>query len=120
MKKLILLLMAVSFMASIGTAQTAGGKKKKTVEERATAQSDSIAAITGCSADQKAKIYTLVLNRDEKIKAIHEANKGVSKDSLKSQVHPIRKQFREDLKTILTPEQFAKLKMEEKEKRGKK
>ena len=122
MKKLILMLMAISVTAGIGKAQqnTGGGKNKKTIEERATAQADSIQTTTGCSDDQKAKIYTLVLARDQKIKTIREANKGGDKEAMKKEIRPIRKQFREDLKAILTPEQFAKLKMEEKEKREEK
>ena len=129
MKKVFAILMVGFTLTGVSYAQQPQNQsiavkqsrlKGKTIEDRANKQCDTIQSITGCTNDQKAQIYNLVVNRDQKTHDVREANKGGDKATMKAQIQPIRKQFQTDLQAVLTPDQYAKLKAVMKEKWGKK
>lgn len=81
-------------------------------EQRAEKIVKKMDEIAQLSADQKTKVYDLALNKAKLIDAVFEKYKGQpdKKEQAKQEIHQIRKEFREEVKKILTPEQIEKLK----------
>jgi protein CpxP len=84
-------------------------KQRRTPEERAEAVSERIGKDLGVNDDQKKKIYAVALVRAQKMQEVMEKGDNDRAD-LKAALKPANDAFEAGLKTILTPEQFAKWK----------
>jgi periplasmic protein CpxP/Spy len=60
------------------------------------------------SSDQAAKIESILASRDQKIDAL-KSNTSLTPQDLKQQMHAIRKDTKQQLATILTPDQLQQL-----------
>ena len=116
MKKVILM-MLVAMTTTLMHAQdnTAAPVKnreaKMTPEQNAQKAVDKLNAIVGLSADQQQKVRTLALERIAKAKEVKAKYKGSeNKEAAKPELNALRKDFRQQIKAMLTPEQMAKLK----------
>lgn len=92
-----------------------GEKEKqemKTPEERAQKSVDHLNKAVGLSEEQKTKIYDLALNRAKSVDAIKEKYRGQqgSKETAKNEIIAVKKEYRQGVKAVLTPEQLEKLK----------
>ncbi len=87
-------------------------RKIPPAEQRAQKSVDELDKIVGLTSDQKTKVYELALNRAKSVDAIIEKYKGQpdKKEQAKMEIHQIHKNYRQQVKTILTPEQIEKLK----------
>lgn len=94
------------------TAAQAPRKQHLTAEQRAQKSVDELDAIVGLSPDQKNKVYSLALNRAQSVDAIRQKYKGqqANKEQEKAEIKEIRKKYRQEIKSILTPQQLEKLK----------
>jgi periplasmic protein CpxP/Spy len=104
---LALLLLFAGFSVCAQDAQQQD-KQKQTPEQRATMASDTMAARLGLSADQKSKVYELVLNREKQMDALREKYKGQDKKAWESEREAVRNEFITGLKKVLTAEQYEK------------
>ncbi|GIV26349.1 MAG: hypothetical protein KatS3mg027_0163 [Bacteroidia bacterium] len=91
-------------------------RKVPPAEERAQKSVDELDKIVGLTADQKTKVYNLALNRAKSVDAVFEKYKGQpdKKEQAKMEIHQIRKNYRMEVKNILTPEQIEKIKQHHK------
>jgi len=126
MKKVILM-MLVAFTSTMMHAQDNAAAPVKTKEAKITAEQraqkvvDKLNAIVGLSADQQQKVRTLALNRVAKMKAVRAKYKGSEdKEAAKQEMKPLRQEFKQQIKALLTPEQMAKLKAHHKANRANK
>lgn len=121
MKKL--LFVALMFATSLLMAQAPNGanpkqKQKKSPEERATAISNHLTTQLGLSESQKKQVYSLVLEKSAKVKSIREQY-GADKKLAHEKIQPIRKEFNDKMKTILTADQYTKWEKMKAERRAK-
>lgn len=95
--------------------------KKRTPEERAGKQVEQLNNVAGLSEEQKTKVSTLALAKVQKMDAIREKYKGQpeNKEKAKAEMDAVRKEYRQSVKTLLTPEQVEKLKKKGHEMKGK-
>lgn len=127
MKKLIYIvtggcLMLASFQIQSQTSPNVANQPKQmnlkkqhlklSPEQRAQKSVDELNKIVGLSEEQKTKVYELALNRAKSVDAVIEKYKGQQdkKEVAKQEIHQIRKQYRMDVKNILTPAQIERLK----------
>ncbi len=70
--------------------------------------------------DQKAKVLALATTRATNVDAVRAKYKGQkeNKEVAKTEIEAIRKEYRQNIKAILTPEQLEKLKAKHKEKKA--
>jgi periplasmic protein CpxP/Spy len=61
------------------------------------------------SSDQAAKLEPIMASRDQKIDAL-KSNTSLTPQDLKQQMHALRKDTRQQLATVLTPDQLQQLK----------
>lgn len=126
MKKIILLaacLFTISTAVNaqeVARKQTTGqaeGHEKKTPEQRAQKHVDDLNAEVTLTEDQKTKVHDLAIAKIKKIEEIKASHKGQPDgDAMaKREIEPVRKEFRQNVKAILTPEQLEKLKAKNKE-----
>lgn len=85
---------------------------KMTPEERAQKSVDHLNKAVGLTDDQKTKIHDLALTRATKVDGVREKYKGQqgSKETAKNEIIAIKKEYRQGVKAVLTPEQMQKLK----------
>lgn len=119
MKKTLILLAALAFGAA-GTsfAQTAPAAAKvkmhhgkgdhKNPDRKADQKARKMAKELGLSADQEARVEQLLLARQQESAAL-KAKFGTDKKAGHAEMKAARGRFQAQLKTILTPEQYAKL-----------
>lgn len=90
---------------------------KKTPEERAQFEVTRINDVAGLSEDQKTKIKSQALTKFTKLEAIRVKYKGQNdkREAEKQEMDAVRKEYRQSIKTILTPEQLEKVKQKGKE-----
>jgi Spy/CpxP family protein refolding chaperone len=119
MKKILSsLLMLVAFTAFAQTpASKTQAHKQKSPEERATAFATHLEKSLTLSADQKKKVYDLVLARDQKIGQLREENKGKDRCAWVDQRKKAQADFQDGMKSTLTPEQFAKWEAQKEERK---
>lgn len=135
MKQLILMSACVLILNTITTAQEVvkdqkthehkegKGKQKHTKhevkkpEERAQKNVDQLNKTVDLTDDQKTKVHELALTRITKVDAIREKYKGQegSKEEMKKELMVVKKEYRQSVKALLTPEQLDKLKAKAKE-----
>ena len=70
--------------------------------------------------EQKTKVLSLATTRTTNIDAIRTKYKGQkeNKEVAKTEIENVRKEYRKNVKAILTPEQIEKLKAKHKEKKA--
>ena len=123
MKKNLLLLVALAF-ATAGTsfAQTAPAagptmrahraKGPKDPAKMADHRAGKMAKELGLSADQEAKVEQLLLARQQETAAL-KAKYGTDRKAGRADMKAAHDRYETQLKTILTPEQFAKFQQKE-------
>ena len=93
-----------------GKGGTNGGKHDKSPTQKADQKAGKMAKQLGLNADQEVKVEALLLAREQEstaLKAKYGADKKAGRPALKA----AHDRYEAQLKTILTPEQFAKLDM---------
>jgi len=123
---LLIALMAPGFVVSQQRRpvadKPAAETKRKSPEERAQISVDELDKIVSLSSDQKTKVYNLALNRAKSVDEVIMKYKGQpdKREQAKQEIQQIRKNYRQEVKKILTPEQIEKLKQHHKAKKGSK
>lgn len=113
MKKFLLPLLALALSATAASAQTGpgpGGRPQRTPEEMATRQTEGLTKQLGLSADQAAKVQQIMLARDQEMLAMRgqmQAGTGDRKQ-MRDQMLAGRTKYEDQLKAVLTPDQFTK------------
>ncbi len=99
-----------------------GEHKMKTPAERAQQSVDGLNKRVALTEDQKPKIYSLAMDRVTKADAIRDKYKGTpeNKATAKAELETVRKEYREQVKSILTAEQLTSLKDKAKQNHPKK
>lgn len=95
----------------IKTQQQVKPKGKRpgvTPEQRIQKKVELLQSQLGLNPEQAKKLTVAMTTRNEALKLVKEKT-GENRDAYKTEAMPIRKKFQADLKSILTPEQFAKL-----------
>jgi len=124
MKKIIFLAACLLTLSTVVTAQTAQNKKveraqkqKLTPEQRAQKHVDRLNTEVSLSEDQKPKVYDLALATVKKVDEIKAKYNGQpeNKDAAQKEIQPVKKEFQQNVKAILTPEQLEKLKVKQQE-----
>lgn len=122
MKKLILF---AAYLFTLSTAVNAQETTKKTrtekvqltAEQRAQKNVDDLNATVVLNDEQKVKVKDLALTRITKADAIRAKYKGQAenKETAKKEIEVLRKDYRQSVKSLLTPEQLEKVKAKQKE-----
>lgn len=126
MKKIIFLAACLFTISTAMTAQEApkkqnterkAPKEKMTPEQRAQKHVDGLNAETTLTEEQKPKVYDLALAKVKKVDEIKAKYKGQpeNKDVAQRELQAVKKEFRQNVKAILTAEQLEKLKAKHKE-----
>lgn len=125
MKKSILFLAmlfitAASLMAQNNAGTNKGGKK--TPEERADKYADKMQKDLGLTAEQRNKVRDLALTRAKKMDELRDKYKGKEGDKQvwKDERKKARDEFHAGMKSVLSPEQFAKWEAQRKKQADKK
>ncbi len=89
-----------------------GDHANKTPEQRAKQSVDDLNKKMNFSEDQKTKVYGLALDRANKVDVIKAKYKGTpeNKATAKTEIEVVRKNYREQVRGLLTPEQLLALK----------
>ncbi len=115
MKKFLLPLLALALSATAASAQTtpdqASGRPQRTPEEMAARQTQGLTKQLGLSADQAAKVQPILLARDQDMLAMRSQMQAGTADrrQLRGQMQANRAKYDDQLKAVLTPEQFAQM-----------
>jgi protein CpxP len=112
MKKLLLPLLALVLSATAASAQMApaqgGGRQVHSPEEMATRQTEGLTKRLGLSADQSAKVQQIMLDRDKEMMAMRgQVQAGTDRAQLREQMQANRAKYDDQLKQVLTPDQFT-------------
>ena len=128
MKKVILFAACLFTLSTAVNAQETARKPKTekavkenlTPEQRAQRNVDNLNAVAGLSDEQKTKVKDLATARITKADAIKAKYKGQAenKETMQNEIAAVRKEYRQSVKAILTPEQIGKLKSRKKEGKG--
>jgi hypothetical protein len=133
MKKVMVLAMFLLVTSTLVTAQETAKKpvdtkavtnkeikEKQTVEQRAQKSVEALNAEVTLTEEQKAKVLVLATTRATNVDAIRAKYKGQkeNKETAKNEIEAVRKEYRQGVKAILTPEQLEKLKAKHKEKKA--
>ncbi|WP_223649470.1 hypothetical protein [Hymenobacter psoromatis] len=113
MKKFLLPLLALALSATAASAQTApaqqGGGPQRTPDEMAARQAQGLAKRLNLSADQSTKVQQIMLARDQEMQTMRgqmQAGTGDRKQ-MREQMQTMRAKYEDQLKAVLTPEQFT-------------
>ena len=126
MKKVILLAACLYTLSTATTAQEAAKKQntekkaqkeKLTAEQRAQKHVDGLSAEVTLTEEQKPKVYDLALAKVKKVDEIKAKYKGQpeNKEVAQKEIQATKKEFRQNVKAILTAEQLEKLKAKHQE-----
>ena len=128
MKKVILFAACLFTLSTAVNAQETARKPKTekavkenlTPEQRAQRNVDNLNAVAGLSDEQKTKVKDLATTRITKADAIKAKYKGQAenKETMQNEIAAVRKEYRQSVKAILTPDQIEKLKSRKKEGKG--
>jgi protein CpxP len=128
MKKVILFAACLFTLSTAVNAQETARKPKTekavkenlTPEQRAQRNVDNLNAVAGLSDEQKTKVKDLATTRITKADAIKAKYKGQAenKETMQNEIAAVRKEYRQSVKAILTPEQIEKVKARKKEGKG--
>jgi protein CpxP len=112
MKKLLLPLLALVLSATAVSAQTTpqdGGRPRHTPEEMATRQTEGLTKRLGLNADQSTKVQQIMLDRDKEMMAMRgQMQTGTDRSQLREQMQANRAKYDDQLKQVLTADQFTK------------
>ncbi|TDN40387.1 hypothetical protein E4631_11410 [Hymenobacter sp. UV11] len=115
MKKFLLPLLALALSATAASAQTtpdqADSRPQRTPEEMAARQTQGLTKQLGLSADQSAKVQQIMLARDQDMMTMRgqmQAGTGDRKQ-MREQMMAGRAKYDDQLKAVLTPEQFTQM-----------
>jgi len=126
MKKVILIAVCLFAVSTAVNAQDAArkpstektkGHENLTPEQRAQKNVDNLNAVAGLSEEQKTKVKELAIARITKADAIRAKYKGQpeNKETAKNEIEVVKKEYRQSVKALLTPEQLEKVKAKNKE-----
>lgn len=103
--------------AAKSKTETRAQHVKLTPEQRAQKNVDELDKVVTLTEDQKPKVKELALTRISKADAIRDKYKGQpdKKAAVKTEVDVVKKEYRQAVKAILTPEQLEKVKAKRKE-----
>ncbi len=133
MKKVIVLAACLFIVSNVMNAQESQkkpaatkaetnkeAKQKLTVEQRAQKSVDELNSEVTLTDEQKTKILALATTRATNIDAIRAKYKGQkeNKEVAKTEIEAVRKEYRQNVKAVLTPEQLEKLNAKHKEKKA--
>ncbi len=112
MKKFLLPLLAIALSATAASAQTtpapADGRATRTPEEMAARQTEGLTKQLTLSADQSVKVQQIMLDRDKQMLALRsQMQAGTDRSQLREQMQATRAKSDDQLKQVLTPEQFT-------------
>lgn len=121
MKKVILIAAGFMALTAVSQAQEAPKEKAnmetssntgKTPEIQAQKHVDDLNATVSLTEEQKPKVYTLSLEKVNKTQAIRTKYKGQpnSREAAREEMAVVKKAYHEGLKSVLTVEQFEKMK----------
>ncbi|MDJ0365295.1 hypothetical protein QMK33_09025 [Hymenobacter sp. H14-R3] len=114
MKKFLLPLLALALSATAASAQVAPGqdatRSQRTPEEMASHQTQGLTKQLGLSADQSAKVQQIMLTRDQDMLAMRSQTQAGPGDrkQMRAQMMAGRTKYDDQLKAVLTPDQFTK------------
>ena len=120
MKKLKFAFIALMMVSITAFAQQQKQTKKATPEVRATRQTETLAKQLSLTADQKVAVNKSVLSRITTLDQIKEKYQGNQSKERNAEIREARIAFEQDMKNILTSEQFEKWYTAHKAKRVKK
>lgn len=110
MKKLLLPLLALALSATAAAAQDGppqGGRP--TPEAMAARQTEGLTKELSLSADQSAKVQQILLSRSQEMMAMRgQMQAGTDRSQLRDQMQASRAKYDDQLKQVLSPEQFTK------------
>lgn len=114
MKKFLLPLLALALSATAASAQTTpdqAGRPRRTPEEMAARQTAGLTRQLGLSADQSAKVQQILLARDQEMLAMRGQMQAGTADrkQLREQLLAGRTKYDDQLKAVLTPEQYTNM-----------
>ncbi len=128
MKKVILFAACLFTLSTAVNAQETARKPKTekavkenlTPEQRAQKNVDNLNAVAGLSDEQKTKVKDLATTRTTKVDAIRAKYKGQAenKETMQNEIEAVRKEYRQNVKAILTPEQIEKVKAKKKRRKS--
>ena len=128
MKKVILFAACLFTLSTAVNAQETARKPRAekavkenlTPEQRAQKNVDNLNAVAGLTDEQKTKVKDLATTRITKADAIRAKYKGQAenKETMQNEIAAARKEYRQSVKAILTPEQIEKVKARKKEGKG--
>ncbi len=127
MKKVILIAACLLSLTTVNAQEAVTGERKTankeakngTPEQRAQKHVDGIASEVTLTEDQKPKIYELALAKVKKSDEIRAKYKTAeNKEAKNAELKTVKKEFQTNVKAVLTPEQFEKLKAAVKEKKA--
>jgi protein CpxP len=115
MKKFLLPLLALVLSATAASAQTtpaqAGGRPQRTPEEMAARQTEGLTKQLVLSAEQSTKVQQILLARDQEMLAMRGQMQAGTADrsQLREQMLAGRTKYDDQLKAVLTPDQYTKM-----------
>ena len=104
-------------MAKPQPGQKAGHKPGKTPAQKADHRAGKMAKELGLNADQEAKVEQLLLDRQQETTAL-KTKYGTDRKAGRTEMKAAHDRYEAQFKTILTPEQFAKMDKMQQEHRG--
>lgn len=113
----LLLLCSAAAFAQAPAKDAAAPREPKTPEQRATALADHLEKSLTLTPEQKTKVHALALTKAQKMDQLREQNKGKEKATWATARKQVRDEFTAGIKSVLTPEQFAKWEAQKKEHR---
>lgn len=112
-------LLAITILFSVAAiAQNNPNNNKRTAEERATRATRMMTANLQLSHEQQSQIHPVLLERERNKDAAREKNSG-NREAMRSAVRQVNDNADENLKKVLTEEQFEKLQTLREEQRQK-
>jgi len=109
MKAIVFSLMMFGAFNFLQAQQNGGGQGQSgTPEERATKHSQELTKELGLSQQQEQQVYQAILTKENSIKQVRAQNSGGDKEQMHTQMKPIKEQFNQTMKGILTADQFQK------------
>jgi Spy/CpxP family protein refolding chaperone len=106
MKKVFLMALVVLFAITVASAQQLNGAlQQKSAEEKAYHITERMMVKLNLSKEQTEKIQALNLNRAKRIEDI-KSQHGISKEDVRTQVKSLHDEYNNEVKAVLTPDQF--------------
>lgn len=111
MKKLLMPLLALALSATAASAQAGPSQDggRPTPEVMAARQTEGLTRQLNLSAEQAAQVQQIMLSRDQEMLAMRgQLQAGTDRRQLRGQLQAGRAKYDDQLRQVLTPEQFTK------------